>query len=1133
LGFGLTYPEFQQILINQNFIANSSDHTSLIEITSPELLLADLDDAFYSLASKIISTSLNNNSQSSHNFTRLLDSENNLSQLNNWYNFRLQWADTPVARIPADVLRKLFCSFARSDQFIKYQVLDSFRDCLIMLLSKAENYMQVNDHSSAERYYLKFLLLPSVILTKPINLPNQSGQVSYRLDILNSIKDDNWDVEGLLLKDIPLRPDFTSLLPPDDELIQLNNDNRAKSFLNDGLIGRAAHALTASSLAPRTLETHRLLQEKHPPSDHSPFDIPSSYDQIDSILDVYNPIAMRNFFKGKPKKKATGNSNLRYEHIQQLMASKDSIPGNNFLDVFSRFCGFFASGKLPPIIHAIISEGSIFAIIKDNGSGIRPIVAKDTIAKSIGLLIENGKSGLIQQLEPINFSYSKSGMEKIIHAAKHGFVNNRGTDTVSLDISNAHNSVDRRLAREAVSKYQPILLPYFDKTYSDNSNLYFQCVEVGYLPVISGSGFHQGDPMANVAFNLSTLDPLKQAIDSRPNKESKNITVCYHDDMYIQDTTENNIAFMTTLIPKLDDLKLKINLNKSKVYLSKYGNLHGLTSAKDSYADLGFVLSNIIVHPEDLPLLNSPPSDECFGLEVLGTPVGSNAFIKSWLDNVKLPKIQDDFQALLRSNIGSQRKCILLFMSFCKKINNLLRTIDPSIIADFAAAVDSLILDAFCQICKLSIPSDSNAARQVKLPITMSGIGLGDNFLIRHAAFVASESVCFETLTKLINNFQHTDAFNFSLSLINTRICQYNLTKHRSISFDPFDLRSSAPIPVNASNFCSKEKISTEELHMLAKDSKLQNFLTTFLFRFSFNTLLKSNHNCQKDISRIVSSCQHGSGSHLLAIPKDLTWSDCTDEQWNTIVAFRLGLPINGIPLHMACGHCGPAVHVDPQGHHFINCRHCGKRLMIHNRVNNEIGRMVKLSGATVSTDHLSFVFPSSNHCPDMYLTDCQQIINPFTKNSSPRSMPQETNTKNAMATDFTAVFPTSDNPLQAAHRANNAKIRLYDPLITEHQPRCIFLPLVMEIYGGCHPTLRAFLSAVSSEIAAKTSIDYSILYNYNLKRLNMALAKGVADAIIYHRNRAIYSVDNTFSPPSALIDFAEFAHFSIEVNQF
>ena len=48
-----------------------------------------------------------------------------------------------------------------------------------------------------------------------------------------------------------------------------------------------------------------------------------------------------------------------------------------------------------------------------------------------------------------------------------------------------------------------------------------------------------------------------------------------------------------------------------------------------------------------------------------------------------------------------------------------------------------------------------------------------------------------------------------------------------------------------------------------------------------------------------------------------------------------------------------------------------------------------------------------------------------------------------------------------------------------------------------------------------------------------MALAKGIADAIIYHRNRAFYSVDNTVSTPSTLIEFAEFAHFSTEVNQF
>jgi hypothetical protein len=114
-----------------------------------------------------------------------------------------------------------------------------------------------------------------------------------------------------------------------------------------------------------------------------------------------------------------------------------------------------------------------------------------------------------------------------------------------------------------------------------------------------------------------------------------------------------------------------------------------------------------------------------------------------------------------------------------------------------------------------------------------------------------------------------------------------------------------------------------------------------------------------------------------------------------------------------------------------------------------------------------------------MYLTTCQQIIKPLLKNSSPGFMPPAP-TKNAIATDSTAVSPISDNPLQAAHRANNAKISLYDPLITEYKPHYIFLPLVMEIYGGCHPTLRAFLSAVSSEIAAKTSIDHSILHNYH-----------------------------------------------------
>jgi hypothetical protein len=51
-------------------------------------------------------------------------------------------------------------------------------------------------------------------------------------------------------------------------------------------------------------------------------------------------------------------------------------------------------------------------IEKEDGSGVRPVASKDTLAKFVGLLMDNDKSNIINLSEPINFSYSKSEIEK-------------------------------------------------------------------------------------------------------------------------------------------------------------------------------------------------------------------------------------------------------------------------------------------------------------------------------------------------------------------------------------------------------------------------------------------------------------------------------------------------------------------------------------------------------------------------------------------------------------------------------------------------------------------------------------------------------------------------------------------------
>jgi hypothetical protein len=1126
--FNLTYQQLKHILSMQNLLCFQEYHSFLINLESPTKLLSSLDEAFTSLATSIIQTS-----QTSFVLSPSTLPNSDQIQVDHWRNLWGQWANTPVARIPGNILRKLFCSFARSDQYIKPQLLNIFRDCLILLLSKAEEYLLSHDPTQAERYYLKFLLLPSIILSKPKSIPNGYNRISYQIQILNSIKEDNWDIQGLLLKDIATRPDDDNSLPTiTQNNSQFKRDQRIISFLDDNLIGRASNALISTPLAEKNLETYHQLQLKHPAAPN-PYcnrneNLTNSDQYSAAIFEHFNPIALRNFIKHKPKRVATGNSNIRWEHLQQLMSSSNSIPGNLFLDVFSRFCGFFVAGKLPNSIHTIISEGSIFAIKKE--AGIRPVVTKDTLSKLIGLVIDKDKSEIINLFEPINFSYSKSGIEKIIHSIKQKFNNDNGVDTISIDISNAHNSVDRNSARDAIEKYFPIYLPYFDSTYGNQSNLYFQCNGNNYLPVVSSCGFHQGDPFASLGFNLATLDPIKEALESLPNKEMKGITVCYHDDLYIQNTFSNNISFLQTLIPTLEGINLKINLTKSKIYLSKYETIDEITRIKNAYRSIGFEDCNIFTHPENMILLDSPDSRDTFGLVVLGTPVGTEEFIKSSLKE-KLSKIENDLSSLLSFNGGSHRKFTLLQQSFSKKINHLLRTINPHITHEFTSSFDDLILNSLNEICNLSTPVNSNAATQAKLPITMSGLGLGNNSLIKHAAFLASESICYDTLLTLINNFKHSEDFDNSLTLLNERINQYKTEKHQSITVDPLDLRLSTSYGAAAANICSKHIIIPEDLHALSKDSKLQNYLSTHLYRSEFNTLITSNSTNEKACSRLISCSQYGSGIHFTACPKSNTWSICSDDEFNISISLRLGLPINGIPLFSKCNNCKSNSHLDSLGYHFLNCPFGGHRLKIHNTIVREISHICKSIGASTAIDNLGYIFPGSNHRPDLHVSNCESILSKLNKSSAIQ--------KSDIFGDVTIINPCCDSnlssssltPLHSANAAYNNKLSKYSTLMENFQPNGVFLPLVMEIFGALHSKFRYFLSLFIADIAFKLSIDQSILFTYYLKRIGMLLAKSTAQAIIFHRNRSIHIVDRPFSYPRPLLNPDEFVHFSSNVN--
>ena len=228
-----------------------------------------------------------------------------------------------------------------------------------------------NDLVNAEKYYIRALLLPTIILTKPITIPKGYTRNTWQKHLMSSINNDEWIINGLYLKGIRIKPNQRNAVEnvtTNPEISALrSSDKRAISLLDNNMLSMAMSSLNSQPLAPPNMNTFNILKCKHPPALDVSLDIPQAifqpaiissnlstdsdieltgndFPQLrhndESIAIFYTAESMRKYITQCKKKKAPGNSNIRNEHLQQLIANNNNICGENFLGVYTRFCIF-------------------------------------------------------------------------------------------------------------------------------------------------------------------------------------------------------------------------------------------------------------------------------------------------------------------------------------------------------------------------------------------------------------------------------------------------------------------------------------------------------------------------------------------------------------------------------------------------------------------------------------------------------------------------------------------------------------------------------------------------------------------------------------------------------------------------
>jgi len=330
---------------------------------------------------------------------------------------------------------------------------------------------------------------------------------------------------------------------------------------------------------------------------------------------------------------------------------------------------------LPKSFYKTIACSILIPIAKDSSAkpDVRPIALGDTLSKVIGkLMLKLAKDPIEKLFRPFQLGIGlSSGTEIIAHSVEairtqHPDCN---WDTAQLDYKNAFNSVSRESALYQCLHKIPIIFPYLNAMYSQDSKLFIRDSNGNITTIDSKEGARQGDTLGPLFYCLGSLPMLNSIIDSLDNAK----LFAYIDDITIIGPKEEIKRAVQIAKTEGSEFGLHLNLTKSTI-------LKGSDNEdKEFYVD---VIDNSRIKSENLSSLND------YGFICLGTPIGNDAYIKIWLSN-KVDEIRKDSQLIL-SLPSLQCQWLLLYYVLKNKLTYVMRTIKPELFVNYVSEIEEI-----------------------------------------------------------------------------------------------------------------------------------------------------------------------------------------------------------------------------------------------------------------------------------------------------------------------------------------------------------------------------------------------------------------------------------------------------------
>ncbi|KAL0210025.1 hypothetical protein P9112_010109 [Eukaryota sp. TZLM1-RC] len=270
---------------------------------------------------------------------------------------------------------------------------------------------------------------------------------------------------------------------------------------------------------------------------------------------------------------------------------------------------------------------------------------------------------------------------------------------MSLDFSNAFNSLSRRSIHGALLQYMPELIPYFQSTYCTYSNLHF-----GNNILISSSGVKQGDPLGPLLFCLAIHPILLQIQEMFPSLKM----IAYMDDVVL--IGELNIVKQATVCFKELFTKIGLQLNLRECVLLSNSPVFSINDRIEIQVKLYSI--DAIRH--------------------LGSFLGNNDEITKKLFE-KLNSISTKIDRMMNLDIQTHTKFTIITLCFSSNLNHIFRSTNTLVTRPLSQKLDELRAKVLSQLlgCKLfQIPDHAYLSPHY------SGLGWTKASILTSGAFV-------------------------------------------------------------------------------------------------------------------------------------------------------------------------------------------------------------------------------------------------------------------------------------------------------------------------------------------------------------------------------------------------------------